>query len=127
MSFGKTLQKIRREKGKKQRDVARDIGMDFSYFSRLENDRFDSKPTRETIEKIAVALECTPEERSELLASAGRIDEELERVALKAGENPELRELFKSVSMLPNEQIKKHLRNIKSDLGEESPSDSEEN
>jgi hypothetical protein len=61
------------------------------------------------------------------LASAGRIDEELERVALKAGENPELRELFKSVSMLPNEQIKKHLRNIKSDLGEESPSDSEEN
>jgi transcriptional regulator with XRE-family HTH domain len=127
MSFGKTLQKIRREKGKKQRDVAKDIGMDFSYFSRLENDRFDSKPTRETIEKIADALECTPEEQSELLASAGRIDEELEQMALRAGENPKLRELFKSASMLPNEQIEKHLRKIKSDLGEESSSDPEEN
>src|SRR5262249_37490391 len=96
MSFGKTLQKIRRRKGKTQREVAKAIGMDFSYFSRLENDRFDSKPTRETIEKIADALECTPEERAELLASAGRIDEELEQVALRAGENPKLRELFKS-------------------------------
>lgn len=126
MSFGSALQRIRRTKGKKQREVAKEIEMDFSYFSRLENDRFDSKPTRETIEKIAEALECTPEEQSELLAAAGRIDEELEQAALKAGENPKLRELFKTASLLPNEMIEKYLDRIKSELGEQSSSMPEE-
>ena len=56
MSFGKTLQRIRRAKGKTQRQIANKMKMDYSYFSRLENDRFDSQPTRETVEKITQAL-----------------------------------------------------------------------
>lgn len=126
MSFGSTLQKIRRAKGKTQRKVAGKMEMDFSYFSRLENDRFDSKPTRETIEKIADALECTTDERSELLAAAGRIDEEMEKAALRAGENPQLRELFKTASRLPNEAIEKYLEKIKAELGKKSPPKSED-
>ena len=98
--------------------------MDFSYFSRLENDRFDSRPTRETVEKIADALDCTPEETAELLSAAGRIDEKLERVAIKAGETPELRDLFYSASLLPTERIEEYARQIKAELQKKVPPNS---
>lgn len=105
MSFGSVLQRIRRAKGMSQRETARAIDMDYTYFSRLENDRFESKPTRETVQKVAKALGCEPDETSELLAAAGRIDEEMERLARNAGERPELKRLYRAVSGLTPEQI----------------------
>src|SRR5262245_60767164 len=105
LSFGQTLQKIRRAKEKTQREVATAIDMDLSYFSGLENDRFDSRPTRETIDKIATAMTCTAEERNELLAAAGRIDEDVEKAAKQAAENPKLADLFRSLPQLSNEKL----------------------
>jgi len=105
MTFGQTLQKIRRAKGKTQRDVAGLIGMDYGYFSRIENDRFDYKPSRETIIKIIEKLECNEEEQAELLTAAGRIDKEMEEMAIKAVERPELRPLFRAVVETPKEEI----------------------
>lgn len=105
MTFGQTLQKIRRAKGKTQRDVAGLIGMDYGYFSRIENDRFDYKPSRGTIIKIIEKLECDEEEQAELLTAAGRIDKEMEEMAIKAVERPELRPLFRAVVETPKEEI----------------------
>lgn len=105
MTFGQTLQKVRRAKGKTQRDVAGLIGMDYGYFSRIENDRFDYKPSRETIIKIIEKLECNEEEQAELLTAAGRIDKEMEEMAIKAVERPELRPLFRAVVETPKEEI----------------------
>jgi transcriptional regulator with XRE-family HTH domain len=109
MTFGKTLQKIRRDKNMTQRDVANDIPMDYSYYSKLENDRFDSNPTRETIEKIAKALNCTDEEKNDLLASAGRTTQEMEQVARVANTNPEMRKplnkLFQAAINLSPERL----------------------
>lgn len=116
MTFGKTLERIRRSKSVTQREIATKIGMDFSYFSRLENDRFDSKPTRETIDKIAKALTCTEDERSELLAAAGRIDEELEDATRRASTEQQLGKLFRSVVKLSPEQIDKIMKKVESDL-----------
>ncbi len=118
LSFGQTLQKIRRSKDKSQREIATEMGMDFSYFSRLENDRFDSKPTRETIAKIAVAMECTSEERSELLAAAGRIDEEMEKMAkqAQASGNPNLSNLFRSLPQLSGEKLEELWQQVQSEL-----------
>jgi transcriptional regulator with XRE-family HTH domain len=116
MSFGKTLQRIRRSKGVTQRDVASKIDMDYSYFSRLENDRFDSKPTRETIDKIAEALGCTEDERGELLSAAGRIDEELENAARIAGGRPQIGRLFRAVVQLPPEKIDEIMQKVEAEL-----------
>ena len=112
MTFGKTLERIRRSKGVTQREIASKIAMDFSYFSRLENDRFDSKPTRDTIDKIAKALTCTDDERLELLAAAGRIDEELEKAATEEG----LGKLFRSLVKLSPEQQAKIMKKVESEL-----------
>ena len=116
MSFGKTLQRIRRGKNLTQRDVAQKIGMDYSYFSRLENDRFDSKPTRETIEKIAEALKCTTEETAELLNQAGRINEDMERVARIASKRPELGNLFQAAVKLSPEKIDEILQQVRAEV-----------
>src|SRR5262245_29393425 len=107
MTFGKTLQKIRRRKGLTQREVADLIKMDYGYFSRLENDRFDSNPTRETIDKIADAMKCNEEERGELLAAAGRLNEKVEAVARLATQSEPLARLFKTASHLPDDKLEK--------------------
>lgn len=122
MTFGKVLQKIRRSKGMTQREVAKKIDMDFSYFSRLENDRFESKPTRETIDKIADALECNESERDELMAAAGRITEEVERAANKS---PEMIKLFRSAIQLPPEKIAHYAKKMEADVRKSMKSDSE--
>ncbi|MBX7174979.1 MAG: helix-turn-helix domain-containing protein [Pyrinomonadaceae bacterium] len=105
MTFGQILQKIRRAKRKTQREVADLIGMDYGYYSRIENDKFDYKPSRETIEKIIEKLDCNDDEKAELLAAAGRIDKEMEELAIKAVERPELRPLFRAVVETPKDEI----------------------
>lgn len=105
MTFGQILQKTRRAKGKTQRDLADLIGMDYGYYSRIENDKFDYKPSRETIEKIVEKLGCEENEKAELLTAAGRIDKEMEEMAIKAVERPELRPLFRAVMETPKEEI----------------------
>lgn len=105
MTFGQILQKIRRGKRKTQREVADLIGMDYGYYSRIENDKFDYKPSRETIEKIIEKLDCNDDEKAELLAAAGRIDKEMEELAIKAVERPELRPLFRAVVETPKDEI----------------------
>ena len=105
MTFGQILQKIRRGKRKTQREVADLIGMDYGYYSRVENDKFDYKTSRETIEKIIDKLECNDDEKAELLSAAGRIDKEMEELAIKAVERPELRPLFRAVVDTPKDEI----------------------
>jgi HTH-type transcriptional regulator, competence development regulator len=117
MMFGETLKAIRRKKNKTQREIADEIGMDYSYFSRLENERFSSKPTRDTIDKIADALRCTEEERRELIAAAGRIDEKVEVVArIATGERPELGELFLAAVQLPPERIEEIVKELRAEV-----------
>lgn len=109
MTFGKTLQKLRRLKEITQRDVAKKINMDFSYFSKLENDKLDSNPTSDTIDKIATALECTEEEKNELLASAGRATQEMKQASRIVSENPQMRQplgkLFRAAIHLTPERL----------------------
>ena len=116
MTFGKVLQKIRRSKDMTQREVAKKIDMDFSYFSRLENDKFDSKPTPETIDKIADALDCSESERNELMGAAGRITRELEKAAQIANKSPEMMKLFRSAIYLSPEKLAEYAKKIEADV-----------
>ncbi len=120
MSFGKTLQEIRRRKGKTQREIANLISMDYSYYSKLENDRLDSKPTRETVDKISVALECNDEEKNELLLSAGRTSEEFEQVVKVVSEDPEksgsFNRLFKAVLDLTPDKLEEMVKGAEEEV-----------
>jgi HTH-type transcriptional regulator, competence development regulator len=60
-TFGKLLKDLRREKNVSQRELAEKIGVDFSYISKVENDRLPP-PAAETTIKIARALGIPVEE-----------------------------------------------------------------
>lgn len=68
VSFGRTIQQLRRELGLTQRFVASQLGIDFTYLSKLENDRGEA-PGEETIRGLAQILKADAEE---LLALAGK-------------------------------------------------------
>jgi transcriptional regulator with XRE-family HTH domain len=72
-TFGQSLRELRRSKGISQRDLAEQVGVDFSYISKIENDRLPP-PAADTIVKICDALDVSPDS---LLALSGKIPSEL--------------------------------------------------
>ena len=111
-TFGLVLRRMRVSKGLTQRAIARAIGMDFAYFSRLESDVLASLPTRATIEKIADAMQCTAVEQAELLAAAGRVSEEMQQ-------RPELRRLFRTAAQLPPSVLEELVQDAEERLKEQ--------
>ena len=68
-TFGQTLKEIRRSKGVTQRQLAIAVGVDFSYISKVENDRMPP-PAADTIVKICEKLGVLSDE---LLAMTGKM------------------------------------------------------
>lgn len=69
-SFGKTIRAARRDKGYSQRELAALVEVDYTYLSKLENDRADYPPKEDVIRTLAQHLDLNAEELSYL---AGRI------------------------------------------------------
>jgi len=68
-SFGELLREKRRQAGISQRELAAQASLDFSYISKLENDRIPP-PAADTIVGICRLLKIEPEE---LLAASGKL------------------------------------------------------
>ena len=68
-TFGQTLKEIRRSKGVTQRELAIAVSVDFSYISKVENDRMPP-PAADTIVKICKKLGVPSDE---LLAMTGKM------------------------------------------------------
>jgi transcriptional regulator with XRE-family HTH domain len=81
-SFGRRIQELRRKSGLTQRQVAEKLGIDFTYLSKLENNRGEP-PGEQTIRGLAHLLKGNEEE---LLALAGKISIELREMASKDAE-----------------------------------------
>lgn len=72
-TFGKRLREARRDKGYSQRELASLVDVDYTYLSKLENNRADYPPKEDVIRALAHHLELDAEELSYL---AGRITAE---------------------------------------------------
>lgn len=73
--FGKLIRQARKDKGYSQRDLAKLIGLDFTYLSKLENNRADYAPKEDVIRALASRLDLNEEE---LIFLAGRIPQQEE-------------------------------------------------
>lgn len=118
MSFGKTLRRMRKLKDKTLREVAELTGMDVSYISRLETDSLESKPTRETINKLTKALDCSREEQGELIAAAERLNDELIELSRIAKERPMVGKLFHAAVHLSPEKLEELVARFESEIDE---------
>lgn len=68
-TFGQVLKEIRRSKDVTQRELASAVGVDFSYISKIENERMPP-PAADTIVKICEVLGVPPDD---LLAMTGKM------------------------------------------------------
>jgi transcriptional regulator with XRE-family HTH domain len=112
-SFGQLIRQARKDKGYSQRELAKLLGLDFTYLSKLENDRADYPPKEDVIRSLARNLSLNEEE---LIFLAGRIpqrDEDFIKQHYKAmpalfrrmQENPDFaKRVFREATKSENEE-----------------------
>lgn len=81
MSFGRRLRELRRQRGLTLRKLADAAGVNFSYLSKIENDRIPYTPAPDTIRRLAGAMGVDP---LELLGLANKLPPELESLNASA-------------------------------------------
>ena len=74
--FGQVLRERRRSRNVTQRELAQKVGVDFSYISKVENDRLPP-PSADTIVKICNALSVPP---AELLSMTGKMPSQVKHM-----------------------------------------------
>lgn len=92
-TFGSRLRELRRSVGLSQRDLAEQLGLDFSYISKIENSRLPS-PAADTIVAICKVL-GTPVE--DLLALTGKLPSAVQQ---SLGANPGAQRFLNEASAL---------------------------
>jgi len=103
-SFGARIQRLRWAKKLTQRQLADKLGIDYTYLSKLENNRGEP-PGEQTVRKLAAELDAEPED---LLALAGKISPALRE---RAAEDPEFALLLRRLPGLPDNVLKRIYKN----------------
>jgi HTH-type transcriptional regulator, competence development regulator len=115
MTFGERLRQLRLERRMNQRTLAAHVGINFTYLSKIENERMEP-PSAETIVKLAQALGANPDE---LLLLAHKVPQDLTPVITQSPQWPaflrsirdltdaELRELSAHAQELRTRRVKK--------------------
>ncbi|MDQ6878947.1 MAG: helix-turn-helix domain-containing protein [Candidatus Dormibacteraeota bacterium] len=70
MTLGMRLKELRRKARLTQRQLAARVGVDFSYVSKMENDRLEHSPSIKTLHDMAGVLEV---DELELMALANKV------------------------------------------------------
>lgn len=88
-TFGQLIRQARKEREYSQRELAKLIGVDYTYLSKLENDHAGYPPSEEVLESLAKYLHL---DAQELRILSGRITPEDEKV---------FKELVKQYQQMP--------------------------
>ncbi len=75
MTLGETLKKLRSQQGIGIKKLAPQVGLEYTYLSKLENDR--ARPSEEVVQRLARYFSYDAEE---LLMLAGRIPEDVQQI-----------------------------------------------
>jgi len=101
-TFGQRIRTLRKELGLSQRELAQQVGIDFTYLSKIENDRGEP-PSEAVIKRLAAHL--LVDEPDELIVLAGKIPSDIARVL---ADNPDqLTHLRKLVPKTPGGKRKR--------------------
>lgn len=105
MTFGKRIRDLRLQKRMAQRDLAELVEIDFTYLSKIENNKVPP-PSEEVIHKLANRLNVGAEE---LLSLAAKVDADELREAV--AQDPRIGVLFRKLQSreLTNDQVGKML------------------
>lgn len=96
-TFGQIIKEVRKDKRITQRDLAKQIDVDFTYISKIENEALEP-PSEEVIIKIAKTLEI---DENELFLAAKKVPTEFKNTIL---EENTANMFFRRYSNLTSEQ-----------------------
>lgn len=98
LAFGERIKRLRHEHGVSQRTLARQLGIDFTYLSKLENAKAEP-PSEDTITRMAVLLGA---DTNDLLSLAGKVPTDLKR---RAAADPVFAMLLRDLSLMSDEEV----------------------
>ena len=108
--LGNIIRNLRKERGLTQEELARQIGVNYTYISKIEKGRLPYTPSQETLRLLAQALDIDP---FELLDLAEKIPDELASIAM----SPPARDFLRKIKHFSeedwrvfNEYARKRLR-----------------
>ena len=78
MTFGERIKALRRQSELTQRALAQKAGIDFTYLSKIENDRLEHTPSLKTLRDLARALDV---DELELMDYADKVPPVLQEIA----------------------------------------------
>jgi transcriptional regulator with XRE-family HTH domain len=78
MTLGQRLKELRQERKLTQRQLADRAGVDFTYLSKIENDRLEHTPSIKTLQDLARAVEV---DELELMELANKVPPALQAIA----------------------------------------------
>src|SRR5688572_20725958 len=107
MNFGEKLRELRKAQGYSQRELAERLDVNFTYLSKLENNRMDGPPSEELIRKMAQELGANPDE---LLVLAERIPTDIADLIIN---QPESIELLRSMEDMSRDEWREWIQKIK--------------
>jgi transcriptional regulator with XRE-family HTH domain len=99
-TFGKLLRSYRLRARKTQEELANAIGVDFTYISKIENDKA-APPSRRRIERAARFLQLTQDEEIGLLLAAEKLPSDVQDWAL---DRPKAVSLYRTIKQASPEQ-----------------------
>ena len=108
MTFGERIRQLRKAKNLNQSELAGKVGINFTYLSKIENDRLASSefPSEETIKKLAKALGA---DADELLLMARKVPDSIKRRVI---ERPDA---FRKFAALDDETMDRLLGEVEDD------------
>ena len=109
MEFGERLRELRLQQGFSQRKLAKEVGIDFTYLSKIETGKM-SPPAQDTIQRLAAVLDADPDE---LLVLAGRVPDDVKDVVTKSRELPAFLREIQDLDEGEIEELKRKAQEIK--------------
>ena len=105
MGFGQKIRSLRKAKNLSQRDLADKVKVNFTYISKIENEKLDfgDYPSEELIVKIAKALDA---DADELLILAKKVPEGVRKRVIQRPD------AFRKLAALDDETLDKLLENL---------------
>lgn len=108
-TFGQIVRRLRKAKRITQLELAERIGVDFTYVSKIENDRTMRSPAESTIRKIAEVLETDSEE---LILLANKIPQNLQETIVQDTLAVDFLRTVPKFSMDEREKVRKFIERI---------------
>src|SRR6266852_9272795 len=78
MTLGERIRQLRQQRGLTQRRLAEETGVDFSYLSKIENERLEHTPSIKMLQDLARVLEV---DELELMDLANKVPQGFEAIA----------------------------------------------